>query len=347
MNQESTDHETTPAPSTGPQFSLLTLFYLMAVYAAGLTFGTWTVILTTLVLVSWWVPLKSKIRPRLIFFFLAILLIIIGMALPAVQTARESSVHTQCLIGVRQFMLAILNYESVHGTFPPAYETDDAGKPIHSWRVLILPFIEEQALYNRYRFDEPWDGPSNIKLLNQMPNIYACPMHRDHPDRTPYKLVVDEGTLFDGGQRRTFADIIDGASKTFGVIEDTRNPVPWTKPEDLTIQQAVDALSNQNPRHVAHILHRQFSTLLLGSSVAFMDGSSQMLGPKVSTADLRSCCLIADGRIVDIQNLGDSIKVVHYGRYVALAIYIILLLVPGFVRLRTYSFDKTSRPLTE
>ena len=80
-----------------------------------------------------------------------------------------------CSNNMRLLLLAMHNYETANREFPEATELDDAGKPMHSWRVKILPYIEQQALYDQYDFSQPWDSPTNIKLLDQMPDCFCCP----------------------------------------------------------------------------------------------------------------------------------------------------------------------------
>src|SRR5262245_66359 len=92
-----------------------------------------------------------------------------ALLLPAVQQGREAARRSQCKNNLKQIALALLNYESRYGTFPPAYVADESGKPMHSWRVLILPDLDQQALYNDYNFSEPWDGPNNSRLLTRIP----------------------------------------------------------------------------------------------------------------------------------------------------------------------------------
>ena len=316
------------------QFGLSAAFYLMAVYAAGLPFGLWTVVLTTLVLGAWWVFFKLQNRGWLIavILFLVYLLILV---VPFVRVIHEATLRrTAGLHEVGQLTLAIINYESRRGAFPPAYDSDDAGKPIHSWRVLMLPSIGEDALYAKYDFDEPWDGPNNIKLLDQMPAILSCRIKNSSAISTPYKLVVDEGTLFEGGQTFDYGSINDGSLNTFAVIEDLKNPVPWTKPEDLTIEQAVALLGERRPSDVSRISNTQFTSTLYGPSVSFFDGSTLSVGAHVDPNLIRDFCTHDDGRVVDKQMLGGPVTVLRWDRYAALIAYIILLIVPGLVALK-------------
>src|SRR5262249_54501530 len=142
----------------------------------------------------------------------------------------------------------------------PEYLADDSGKPMHSWRVLILPFIDQHALYADYRFDEPWDGPNNVKLLDRMPRIYACPTWTPGPGPvaaiamppallacedaaqgpaptkyTSYAAVVGPNCAFRGAEFVAFSDFKDGPSNTLLIGEVTETYIPWTKPEDVDV----------------------------------------------------------------------------------------------------------------
>ena len=235
-------------------------------------------------------------------------------------------------------MIGMMNYETQYMHFPAANCKDAVDKPIYSWRVAILPFIEQQALYDEYDFDEPWDGPNNIKMLEQMPRVYGCPSHSEHRTQTPYKLVVDKGAAFEDGRKPVYGEILDGLSNTAGIIEDVSNPVPWTKPEDLTVEQAIAALSPRDPRSVSHSYSIASSTSYDGSNISLFNGSTEFIGPTIDPKIVRSLCLIADGKTIDYNTLGDSIVVIHRGRYVAqlvaLVVYGCLILLPGVLMLR-------------
>ena len=93
------------------------------------------------------------------------------------------------------------NYNGTYGRLPPAVVYGEDGKPLHSWRVLLLPFIEQQALYEEFRLDEPWDSPHNIALLPRMPLTYAPPPGKKWkvpPYHTVCQVFVGKGTAFDG-----------------------------------------------------------------------------------------------------------------------------------------------------
>src|SRR6476661_8060061 len=112
---------------------------------------------------------------------IAIIAVLVALLLPAVQQAREAARRSQCKNNLKQIGLALHNYHDVNGCFPPAYIADENGKPMHSWRVLILPYLDQAALHTEYNFSEPWDGPNNSRLLARRPAVYACPSHGNAP----------------------------------------------------------------------------------------------------------------------------------------------------------------------
>lgn len=127
------------------------------------------------------------------------------------------------------------NYAETHGRLPPAVVYGEDGSPLLSWRVLLLPFIEQDALFKEFRLKEPWDSPHNLALLPRMPTVFN-PFDGSSPPEpftTFYQVFVGEGTAFEPHAELRFnADFPDGTSNTFLIVE-AGKAVPWTKPEDL------------------------------------------------------------------------------------------------------------------
>jgi hypothetical protein len=165
--------------------------------------------------------------------------ILLALLLPAVQHAREAARRTQCKNNLKQIGIALHNYHDMYGFFPPAYIADSQGKPMHSWRVLILPQLGEDALYRDYDFSQPWDNPKNHALLNRIPAVYQCPSHdhRHHPTATAYAGVFGEACAFQGEKPRHIKDFRDGLDQTLIVGEAVGAKIPWTKPEDIDVSR--------------------------------------------------------------------------------------------------------------
>jgi RNA polymerase sigma factor (sigma-70 family) len=179
--------------------------------------------------------------------------------------ARAKSRHNLLVLA-----LAMHNFANADGRFPPAAIRKD-GKPLLSWRVAILPYIEQQrALYEKFRLDEPWDSPHNKALLNQMPDVYAPVIRTDEPrGATYYQVFTGPGALFEDPLGPKLERIKDGAANTILIVE-AGSPVPWTKPEDVDI-----AKDKPLPP-----LGRLFGD---GFNAAFADGSVRYLSsPDVS-----------------------------------------------------------------
>jgi len=167
------------------------------------------------------------------------------------------------------------SYADEHGRLPPAVVYGPYGKPLHSWRVLLLPFIEQRELYNEFKLDEPWDSPHNLKLLPKMPKTYAPPWGSVPPHHTVIHVFVGRGAAFEGTQGlRLREDFPDGTSDTLLVVE-AGEPVPWTKPEDL----------RYDPDGPLPDLRGIFKN---GFRACMANGSHRWVGKETDEADLRA-----------------------------------------------------------
>jgi hypothetical protein len=104
---------------------------------------------------------------------------------------------------------------------------------MHSWRVLILPYLEQKALYDSYHFDEPWDSPNNAKLERQIGNVYLrSGLESDRAETTSFVAVVGPQTAWPGS-RTTSKDLRDGSHHTLMVVEVPDGLFRWMEPKDL------------------------------------------------------------------------------------------------------------------
>jgi hypothetical protein len=141
---------------------------------------------------------------------------------------RKTSMHN-----LMHLALAMHNYHDQYGVLPPAAVYSKDGRPLLSWRVLLLPFLDQEELFREFKLDQPWDSPHNRKLLARMPAVYAAPKVRTkEPHATFYQVFTGKGTIFEGVRGTRLTDITDGTSQTILLIE-AAAPVPWTKPADL------------------------------------------------------------------------------------------------------------------
>jgi hypothetical protein len=160
--------------------------------------------------------------------------VLVALLLPAVQAAREAARRTQCSNNLKQIGLAMHSYLQANKCFPPAFIPGKDGRPMHSWRILLLPYLGEDAIYRQYRFDEPWDGPHNRALAAQMPRVYKCPSEAGIGDsHTSYAMLVGPHAISDGPKGRRPGEIRDGLSNTIMVVEATNAGINWMEPRDV------------------------------------------------------------------------------------------------------------------
>jgi Protein of unknown function (DUF1559) len=232
---------------------------------------------------------KSRLFAR---FAVAIACVLLAAAALVWQSMRQRAANTlACMDHVKKIVLALHAYHDALGTFPPPHFVDRTGRPIHSWRVLVLPFLGEQSLYDKYRFDEPWDGPHNRELASQTPAVFHCPADLGDPANTSYLVVIGDGTVFPPKYCRRITDVLDGPSNTILFVESTGSGVNWMEPRDLTYDQA---LAGINPRGSAGLSSRHGNFAV----VATVDGSIWMLPESVSRDTLRKLLLCNDGEAI-------------------------------------------------
>lgn len=316
-------------------FRLSTLFYLTTLYGVSFFFGAGTVICTTWVVFGW-AMFMPKEQPTCGIFVSWLLggLVVIPSLLPQMVTPREITKRTECRNNIRQLSLGVWNYESAKQHFPPAYTVDSNGAPAHSWRVLILPYLGYASLYEKYDFEQPWDGPENLKLLSEMPIEFRCPSHL-HVGKTTYKLVTGKNTAFDRDQTSGFLDITDGSSNSLLIVEDYARPVEWTRPSDLSVADVVEIVRRsaqvQRAACCAHGVDTKFNKAVLGTQVSLIDGSTHSIGPCLDTHNIESLCTINDGDPLSIDELNDhcvDAGFVKLDAWFLLVAYLVLLVLP-------------------
>jgi len=185
----------------------------------------------------------------------------VALLLPALETAREAARRAQSVNNMKQLALAMQVYHDAHGTLPPRASYDEDGQPLLSWRVHVLPYLDQQALYLQFHLDEPWDSEHNRTLIERMPALYANPSANLAPGMASYLLPVGEGTVFEGREGVPFRKIFDGTSNTIVLVEVNEAAAGvWTKPEELNIR-AEAPLTGLGAAHPG------------GFAAAFADGS--------------------------------------------------------------------------
>lgn len=163
-----------------------------------------------------------------------------ALKLPA-ESVVDSVRRSRSTKNLKHIALAMHNYHDVYKHFPSPASFGPDGKPLLSWRVHVLPFIEQNELYKQFHLNEPWDSEHNKKLIAQMPAVYRSPKLRlGEKGRTNYLVPVGNGALFSSMQDTpTFRDMTDGTSNTIMVVEaNDQHAVVWTRPDDLEFDPA-------------------------------------------------------------------------------------------------------------
>ncbi len=212
-------------------------------------------------------------------------------------TQRGVVCRVYCASHIRQIGLALLEYHTQNGCFPPAYVADPQGKPLYSWRVLILPYIDQSDLYNAYNLGQPWDGPENLRISDTNIKLFTCPEARDWTPRsfsTNYVAVTGPGTAFVPGQTTKSADVRDGPA-TLLLTETIGSGIHWAEPRDLDV--ATMSLRINDPTRPSISSHDES-----GPRVMLMDGTVRAIPPSSKAATIRSLITIRGGEKVDIED---------------------------------------------
>jgi RNA polymerase sigma factor (sigma-70 family) len=191
---------------------------------------------------------------------------------------------------LKQIGLAMHNYHDVHGRFPAGAIYGKGGKPLLSWRVALLPYLEQENLYKQFRLDEPWDSEHNKGLLSVVPKVYIPVTGKDRERPvTYYRGFTGNGTIFEGTQGRRLADITDGTSNTLLVVE-AGEAVPWTKPDELPYDP-----DKPLPK-LGGLFDGDFHILMA-------DGSTRYAQKKYNEQVLRALITYNGGEVVDLKDL--------------------------------------------
>ena len=244
-------------------------------------------------------------RYKLFGVVVAALLVVAFVRL--VHNAREQARESVCNAHLYKMVFAMREYHEQHGRLPPPYVVDEAGRPMHSWRVLLLPYLGYNELYSQYNFEEPWNGPNNSKLKNKMPDIYRCPnVSESNSFQTNYFVVVGASTAFPANQSvaiENFAGATDGEliitddpTTTALVIESATRTTNWLEPNDIVLEEVLE--------------NGEFERMLdecpdpAGIGVVFADGKYFRISSRPSAEDLRSMWIIQGGEFLDRDSPG-------------------------------------------
>ena len=286
------------------RFSLRQMFGWMIVVALMCAPVAYVAMNPSVVMIAWTglgiiillrVARKLSIVESLVLAF--VLCLIVSLLLPAVNTPNYGRRRAQCSNNLKQISLALLNYHTEQGSFPPAYIADEKGVPMHSWRVLILPYLEQTNLYEQYDFSEPWDGPNNSLLHNHVVSLFGCPSDTSTANNTNYVAVVGPDTAWPGAEGRSIEQIKDGTTNTILVVEVHDSGIHWMEPRDLDFATASTTINQGPPGRMISSNHGPLA------NVAFADGSVRFLSDDTPGATVRAMLTVDGGEEVDLNDL--------------------------------------------
>ena len=220
----------------------------------------------------------------------------VAALLPAVSSARGAARRAHSMNNLRQLAISLHQHEAAQGAFPAGYSADEKGKPLLSWRVHILPYIEHQELYDQFHLNEPWDSPHNKKLIDKMPAVFRSAASKaKKPGMTNYLGVGGADGIFvrpaAGGKFGSkMRDVTDGLSNTIMMIEvPDKMAVIWTKPADF-------APDKKNPTKGLAGLHPD------GFTAGFADGSVRFYSKEIDADTFRALLTKSGGEVIDPDN---------------------------------------------
>ena len=293
--------EATPEPAY--QFGMKTLFFLPLFVVFYFAIAHW---LGVCLAVAFLIPaglsaacFYPRLRAQAIRLLVAYVILagFVALTLPIPGAAREAARRSQCHNSMKSLSLALNNYHDTYGSFPPAYVADDKGRPIHSWRVLILPFVGESQLYNRYRFEEPWNSPHNMKLVSMRPSVFRCPSENSECRTcTSYVAVIGPHTTWRNDRPVRLADVTDGACNTWAVVEVADSGITWTEPRDLHVLQMAPGINAPTGQGISSSHPGGAYVVCIDGSVHFVSDASCTTA--LSPEDIRSLLTIDRGDTV-------------------------------------------------
>lgn len=229
---------------------------------------------------------EKRANWEVLSYLVAVILVVgvfVALLLPSVQVHRDP--RMPCFNNLKLIGVALHNYHDVFGTLPPAYTVDQDGRPLHNWRTLLLPYLEQDVLYKQIKLDEPWDSVHNRQFADVKLPCYACPKG---DGGLSYLAVVTPGSLFEEPNMSSISDITDGTSNTIAVIEVNPRRISW--------MQLVDF----DQRELDRVLSEGLSSPHPGCSlVLFADASTRIIAATIDSQMFEALLTRAGGEQID------------------------------------------------
>jgi type II secretory pathway pseudopilin PulG len=177
--------------------------------------------------------------------------ILVALLLPAVQAAREAARRSQSSNNLKMIGIALHNYIDTYGELPPAVVRDENGTPLYSGRVLLLPFLEQNALFQTIDKTKAWNAPENAHITTTRIPVFEDPSSKltdTGQPHTDYFFLTGPGAAFEDGKTIRFRDFLDGTSNTLWILEGQNGTVHWAEPKDFDIRQLNKLPPGNHPR---------------------------------------------------------------------------------------------------
>ncbi len=197
--------------------------------------------------------------------------VLVALLMPAITAANTAAQRMSTSNDMKQIGLAMHNYHDTFQQLPPAYVTDSDGEPASSWRVSLLPFIEAQPLWDRWSSGDAWDGPANAALLSETPAAYRAVSEPDvgpHSGECHVFAIRDPRSLFPSDEKIHFRDVTDGLSNTVAFVYLPERSVPWSAPQDISLDGAYQEISKASPQSPAHFLMGDGSVRMVSNTLS-------------------------------------------------------------------------------
>jgi hypothetical protein len=240
---------------------------------------------------------------------ISVTLVLVALVLLVVECSRISS-REVCRSHLHYIALGLRAYHERYNSFPPAYVADKTGKPIHSWRVLLLPSLGEGFLYDQYDFGQPWNSPTNAAVSWGGKHL-LCPSDRNWNGAsmasvaTSYFAVVGPQTAWKGSRPAKLSDLPEGGRRMILLVESADPAINWKEPKDLTYEEASVGINRQG-RLCISSSHTEggdyFHHARRGAFAAFVDGSIHFLPEDISPDDLRALLTGDTSRTIDLES---------------------------------------------
>ncbi|MGE0761564.1 MAG: DUF1559 domain-containing protein [Pirellulaceae bacterium] len=227
---------------------------------------------------------------------------------PAVSHPPSVSRKFSCANNLKQIVLALHNYHDHWRQFPPVVVRDDTGQPMHSWRTLILPYLNQELLYEAYDFSQPWDSPANRAAARAVAGTWwsSCPAAPVGPRAivpTSYFMVVGSGRTNDEDEFATLPNISrqDGNPRTILVVESNSLTADWFEPRDLTMEEALRGINATGGPTISseHAGSSSPSHPFPGAWVGMADGSVRFLHSTLDRDTLRALLTVDGDETID------------------------------------------------